>query len=104
MVSTQIARFDQEVLPLVETRSTQYAFAMASSEEIFREAVALPVDARAELTERLIASLDQDVDPEIRKLQLAEVRRRIEEVESGQAKLIPGDEVLDKVRRLLTDQ
>jgi putative addiction module component (TIGR02574 family) len=77
---------------------------MASSEEIFREAVALPVDARTELAERLIASLAEDVSPEITKAQLAEVRRRIAEVESGEAELIPGDEVLARVRKLLTDQ
>ena len=76
---------------------------MASSEEIFREAIALPVDVRAELTERLIASLAEDVSPEITDLQLAEVRRRIAEVESGEAQLIPGDEVLARVRKLLAN-
>ncbi len=76
---------------------------MATSEEIFREAVALPHDARAELTERLIASLAADVSPEITSAQLSEVRRRIAQVESGDAALIPGDEVLAKVRRLLAE-
>jgi len=76
---------------------------MATSEEIFRDAVALPHDARAELTERLIASLAEDVAPEITGAQLAEVRRRIAQVESGEAKLIPGDEVLAEVRRLLAE-
>jgi putative addiction module component (TIGR02574 family) len=74
---------------------------MASSEEIFRDAAALPHEARAELAERLIASLAEDVSPEITEAQLADVRRRIAEVESGDAKLIPGDEVLARVRNLL---
>jgi putative addiction module component (TIGR02574 family) len=73
---------------------------MASSEEIFKEAMALPVEARTELTERLIASLAEDIHPEIAHAQLAEVRRRIAEVESGEGELIPGDEVLARVRRL----
>ena len=73
---------------------------MASSEEIFREAVALPVDARTELAERLIASVAEDISPDIAHAQLAEVRKRIAEVESGEAELIPGDEVLARVRRL----
>jgi putative addiction module component (TIGR02574 family) len=73
---------------------------MASSEEIFREAVALPVDARTELAERLIASVAEDISADIADAQLAEVRRRFAEVESGNAKLIPGDEVLARVRRL----
>ena len=38
---------------------------MATSEEIFRDAMALPPDARAELTERLVESPAQDVSPEI---------------------------------------
>ncbi len=74
---------------------------MATSEEIFRDAIALPPDARAELTERLIASLADDVSPEITSAQLTEVRRRIAEVESGEAKLIPGDEIFAQVRNLL---
>lgn len=74
---------------------------MATPEEIFRDAVALSPDARAELTERLIASLAEDVSPEITSAQLTEVRRRIAEVESGDATLIPGDEVLARVRNLL---
>jgi len=77
---------------------------MATSEEIFRDAVALPPDVRAELTERLIASLAEDISPEITSAQLAEVRRRIAQVESGDAELIPGDEVLARVRRLVSKQ
>ncbi len=76
---------------------------MATSEEIFHDAVALPTDVRAELAERLIASLADDASPEIAEAQLAEVRRRIAQVESGEVALIPGDEALARVRRLLAD-
>ena len=74
---------------------------MATSEEIFREAMALPSEARAELTERLVESLAQDISPEITSAQLAEVRRRIAEVESGEVELVPGDEALARMRNLL---
>jgi putative addiction module component (TIGR02574 family) len=74
---------------------------MPTIEEIFHDAVALPPDVRAELTERLIASLAEDVSPELSRAQLAEVRRRIAQVESGEAQLIPGDEALARVRGLL---
>lgn len=76
---------------------------MATSEEIFRDAVALPPDVRAELTERLVASLAEDISPEITSAQLAEVRRRIAQVESGEVAQIPGDEVLARVRSLLAE-
>ena len=74
---------------------------MATSEEIFRDAMALPPDARAELTERLIESLAQNIPPDITDAQLAEVRRRIAQVESGEVELVPGDEALARVRNLL---
>jgi putative addiction module component (TIGR02574 family) len=65
---------------------------VATPEENFRDAVALPPDVRAELIERLIASLANDISPEITSAQFAEVRRRIAQVESGEAVLIPGAE------------
>lgn len=74
---------------------------MATSEDIFRDATALPRDARAELTERLVESLARDISPEITTAQLAEVRRRIAQVESGEVELVPGDEALARVRNLL---
>jgi putative addiction module component (TIGR02574 family) len=74
---------------------------MATFEEIFRDAMALPPDARTELTERLVESLAEDVSPEITSAQLAEVRQRIAQVESGEVELIPGDEALARVRKLL---
>lgn len=74
---------------------------MATTEEIFRDAIALPPEIRAELTERLVASLAEDISPEIASAQLAEVRRRIAQVESGEVALIPGDEALARVRKLL---
>jgi putative addiction module component (TIGR02574 family) len=77
---------------------------MATSEEIFREAMSLSPEVRAELAERLIGSLAEDVSPEITSAHLVEVRRRIAEVESGKVELIPGDEVFARARRLLTER
>ncbi len=77
---------------------------MALPEEIFREAVSLPVDDRVVLAERLIASLATDVDPSISAAQLAEVRRRVAQVASGEVELISGEEVLRNTRKLLADR
>jgi len=63
--------------------------------------MALSPEVRAKLAERLIGSLAEDVSPEITSEQLAEVRRRIVQVESGDVELIPGDEALARVRNLL---
>ena len=77
---------------------------MATSEEIFREAMPLSPEVRAELAERLIGSLADDVSPEITEAQLTEVKRRIAEVESGEVELISGDEVFARARRLLAER
>jgi hypothetical protein len=45
---------------------------MATSEEIFQDALALPLNVRAELTKRIVTSL-ADVSPESTEAQLAEV-------------------------------
>ena len=74
---------------------------MSTSEEIFREAMMLSPEVRAELAERLIGSLAEDVSREIAASQFAEVQRRITKVETGEAELIPGDEVLARARRLI---
>jgi putative addiction module component (TIGR02574 family) len=76
---------------------------MATFEEIFREAMTLSPEVRADLAERLISSLAEDVSPEITSAQMDEVKRRIAQVESGKAQLIPGDEVLARARRLLAE-
>ena len=74
---------------------------MPTTEQIYNDAVALPPEARADFAERLIASLSGDVSSEITNAQLEEVRRRIAQVESGEVALLPGDEVLTRVRKLL---
>ena len=76
---------------------------MPTTEQIYNDAVALAPEARAELAERLIASLSGDVPSEITNAQLGEVRRRIAQVDSGEVALILGDEVLTRVRQLLAE-
>jgi len=69
-----------------------------SSQLEFVEAQALKLSAeeRAELADRLIASLFED--HEIEEAWAVEVERRIEEIESGRAKLIPAAEAIARAR------
>ena len=69
-------------------------------EQIAREALALPAEARALLADRLVESLDPVEDDEIQKLWATEARRRRGEVPEGRINTIPGDEALSYVRRL----
>jgi putative addiction module component (TIGR02574 family) len=71
------------------------------AEKLYEDALKLPPNKRAELTDLLIESLAEDVPADVAKAQLEEVRRRVTEVESGKVALIPGDQGLAQVRKLL---
>jgi len=78
-------------------------------DEMKQEAAKLSPTERAELAQALIESLeapsdeidmavdDGDLDEEW----LAEIKRRSAKVDSGEARLIPGDEAIASVRRLI---
>ena len=69
-------------------------------EELSRKALALPAEDRVRLAEEILATV-QEADTEVEAAWEEEIRRRIVEIDSGRAKLIPADEVFAEVRRLL---
>jgi putative addiction module component (TIGR02574 family) len=65
------------------------------------EALELPLQERAQLVGRLIASLDQDADDDPAEVERAweeEIRHRLAELEAGTAELIPADQVFAELR------
>lgn len=68
---------------------------------ILEVAELLSNNERAELADRIIKSLAHDIPQGIEQAQVAEVRRRIAQVESGEVALVPGEEALATVRQLL---
>ena len=69
--------------------------------EIVKEARQLPYGERAELIERLIADTAKDIDPKIEKAWGDEAMRRLEEMESGKVKGIPGEQVMAEIRKIV---
>ncbi|MBP6003517.1 MAG: addiction module protein [Pyrinomonadaceae bacterium] len=69
----------------------------ATTMELFSMAGALPIKERSLLVERLLESM-HPTDKEIDELWKIEVERRIDDIESGKVKTIPGDEVFAKIR------
>ena len=69
-----------------------------SFEEIMRAALALPPGARAMLADHLLESLDDPNQTEIDAAWAEEIDRRIRDIDEGKVKLIPGEEVLAKLR------
>ena len=56
---------------------------------------------RARLAQRLISSLDQEVDADVEKLWLQEAERRLSELKSGKVAGIPAEKVIRKARATL---
>lgn len=70
-------------------------------DELTLKAHSLPAEDRARLAENLLSSLQGDADPSIEAAWDAEIRRRLDEVDAGTAKLMPAAEVFAEVRRML---
>jgi putative addiction module component (TIGR02574 family) len=70
-------------------------------EELEAEALGLSPQKRAELVQRLIRSLDQDVEDDPEEVERAwedEIRRRVAELDAGTAELVPAEEVFAELR------
>lgn len=65
------------------------------------EALALPAEVRASLAHRLLLSLEEISEPEFDRIWGEESARRTAAIDSGQAQLISGTEVVKKARALL---
>ena len=72
---------------------------IATLDAVFAEALALPDDARLQLVERLIPTLESD--PSLEAEQIAEVRGRMEEVRTGRVRTIPGEQVFREIAESL---
>ena len=78
---------------------------MSTTQDLLNQALGLSRSDRATLARDLIASLDEPLDPEedVEAAWLAEIERRMVDLESGKAKTIPWPEarqqILDRLRR-----
>jgi putative addiction module component (TIGR02574 family) len=65
------------------------------------KALKLSRSERARLAQRLISSLDQELDPDAEKLWLRETERRLGELKSGKVAGIPAEKVIRKASSML---
>jgi putative addiction module component (TIGR02574 family) len=61
--------------------------------EILKEALELPIESRAALTDSLLESLDQEVDEDVEAAWQREIHRRLHELDSHQVTPQPWSEV-----------
>ena len=69
-------------------------------EELSQRARTLSSEDRARLADELLASLDDEFDPEAEALWEKEIGRRVAEIRSGTAKLVLADEVFAETARI----
>lgn len=65
---------------------------MRSIEQLIEEVLSLPSDLRTLLAEKLVESLEFDIDSTIQESWSTEAKRRRDEVQSGKVQTIPGVE------------
>jgi putative addiction module component (TIGR02574 family) len=71
------------------------------ADTILDTALALSPTERAWLASELIASLDEDKDPDVEAAWASEIERRIDEVESGEAEITSWEEARTRIRAKL---
>ena len=73
----------------------------AVAEKNLDQVLALPCEDRVTVAEKLLQSLNSPMQSEIDQAWGEQVERRIDEIDSGEVKLIPGEEVFSDIRERL---
>jgi putative addiction module component (TIGR02574 family) len=69
------------------------------AKKVFEEALSLPAEARVNLVEKLLTSLNSPTQPEIDRLWAEEAERRIAQIDKGEVALVPGKKVFSNIRK-----
>ena len=75
----------------------------ALAEKIYHEVLDLPAEERLSLMDRLLHVGNIQPDATIDAAWCEEVQRRDQQIESGSASLIPGETVLERLRKRFTE-
>jgi len=70
----------------------------AAIEKVLDEALSLPAEARIDLVEKLLESLNLPTREEVDCLWAEEAERRVSQIDKGEAELIPAEEVFARIR------
>lgn len=67
-------------------------------ENVLAQALQMPAKERATIAERLLASLDTQIDEEVETAWQQEVQRRLAEIDNGETVCLPWEHVLQRLR------
>ena len=73
---------------------------MESVEKIYEQALNLPINDRLILIDKLLISTNLPAQNDIDQAWAQEVERRCQDVDNGNSKLIPGEEVFEKIFKM----
>lgn len=72
--------------------------------DLLKKALALPPEARAEIADSLLESLDSaPPDEDVEAAWSKEIKRRMDDIDSGKVQLIPYEEVRRRLMARLSD-
>lgn len=74
----------------------------ATPQQLLERALRLPIQQRIDLAEGLFDSVDEEDPAALEAAWAEEIKRRVEEIDSGEAELIPADVVFARTRARLT--
>jgi putative addiction module component (TIGR02574 family) len=69
------------------------------TEKIYEQALDLPIEDRLNLIDKLLSSTNLPLSKDIDKAWSIEAEKRCQDLDSGKANLIPGDEVFKKIKK-----
>jgi len=72
-----------------------------TADQILQETARWPHEQLADLVDRLALTLHNEAGPDIEQNWRTEVRQRLAEIESGDVQPVPGEDVSNRVRRLV---
>jgi len=72
-----------------------------SLKELTEEALQLPPDQRVTLAESLLLTIDETQDRTVDEATIAELERRLDDIQTGKVKGIPADQVFQEIRKSL---
>jgi putative addiction module component (TIGR02574 family) len=68
-----------------------------TAQDLLEEALKLDISQRADLAAGLLASLDGEPEDQVEAAWAAEVQRRIDRIEAGTEKLLPWEDVAQRI-------
>jgi putative addiction module component (TIGR02574 family) len=69
------------------------------AKKVLDEVLQLPADARVNLVEQVLTSLNLPTQPEVDRLWADEAEKRIAQIDKGEVKLVPGKKVFSNIRK-----